>query len=133
MFTVCIVLLIISSGYASSDTLFYPYTNNITDLTIFGSEIWCSTTGGVVHWNIDTGIYEEFTLNDGLPCDQPPGKLGMDSHGHIWVSWNGIYRYNGTSWEHILTDLPDFTAFAAESDGSVWLGCDRQRACALSK
>jgi len=119
---ICSLLCIVFVSHASSDTTYYRYTNGIIDMLVVGDAIWCSTTAGVVRWNRNNGSYREFTINEGMPYHYSPGKLGIDKEGLVWVSWEGIRRYDGSSWELIFDDLPDFTAFALGPDGYIWLG-----------
>jgi len=78
----------------------YTYSNNCTDILSEGQTIWCTTTGGLIKYNIVTGEIRKYLNSDGLG-DISLYSIEIDSNGSIFLGGN-----NGT-----LTKI--------EMDGSI--------------
>ena len=56
--------------------------------------LWIGTTGGLNKFNYRTGIFEHFTVQNGLPNEVVYGIL-PDEDGNLWLSTNkGLSRFN---------------------------------------
>ena len=78
----------------------YTYSNNCTDIISDGQIIWCTTTGGLIKYNITTGEIKKYLNSDGLG-DINLYSIEIDSAGSVFAGGN-----NGT-----LTKI--------ETDGSI--------------
>lgn len=53
-----------------------------------------SVQGGLIHWNLDTGVYRQFTTKDGL-SDDMIYAVYEDDYGFLWLPSNkGLMRFD---------------------------------------
>ena len=54
------------------------------------------------------------------------GRIVQDGKGNLWCAGNGVFRFDGQSWQSIATGngLPSMSIFALVlgQDGNPWLG-----------
>ncbi len=88
--------------------------------------IWSVGNGGVVMWDTETGDYQKFTIEQGLPSN-----VGVDItatiDGAIWLAMSGgISRYAGEQWttfteeDGLVNNYP--RVLAADPNGGLWAG-----------
>lgn len=119
-----------------ADWTAYTDGNTVIQVLVKGNDLWEVTEGGVVRWDIDTGIYQKYTTADGL-INNNVGGMTEDKSGNLWFVTGGITEYNGQSWQ----SLPDINSidslspigvaaiafdnnnnlYAGMSDGSIYL------------
>ncbi|MBN1294802.1 MAG: T9SS type A sorting domain-containing protein [Candidatus Latescibacteria bacterium] len=118
------LMAIISVSQADADGVWKSYTNTnyIYNIAVSGDNIWCGTSGGVVHWNMSDEIYECFTVDDGLPSDFI-NRIGIDAKGEIWAHCDvfGIWIFDGLSWQKRFNDITSFKSMAIDRDGITWI------------
>jgi len=92
--------------------------------------LWTTGKGGVVHWDLETGIHETFGHLDGMPGYSGADIL-TDAQGGIWIRWThptykgyGVSRYYEGQWTHYDTSdgLADdiVNDIKTAPDGKVW-------------
>lgn len=117
--------------------LFYPDQNVYISNRIYsiyydlGGNLWCGTAGGgLIKFNYQTGKYESFTTDNGLPNNIVYGIL-EDKFNNLWLSTNrGIVRLNKLSGQIITFGLSDglqdlefnFSSFLETRDGMMLFG-----------
>lgn len=100
--------------------------DTILGLMMTGNELWATTSGGVIRWDLGNGNQRKFTTQDGLGSDKVR-KIIQDSQGNIWVTSyvSGVSRFNGSGWEsfNVKNGLcSDQTiTLAADKKGGVWV------------
>jgi two-component system, sensor histidine kinase ChiS len=88
---------------------FYTYRNDPTDSASLSNNhiksiledpvqperyLWIGTSGGLNKFNYRTGLFEHYTVQDGLPNEVVYGIL-PDDDGNLWLSTNkGLSRFN---------------------------------------
>jgi two-component system, sensor histidine kinase ChiS len=88
---------------------FYTYRNDPTDPASLSNNhiksilqdpgqpegyLWIGTSGGLNKFNYRTGLFEHYTVQDGLPNEVVYGIL-PDDDGNLWLSTNkGLSRFN---------------------------------------
>jgi ligand-binding sensor domain-containing protein len=94
-------------------------------------DVWVGTSGNGV-FRLGPTDFDHYTLCDGLGQNNARGTL-VETDGTVWVATvthpadggGGISRFDGTSWNTILTGdgvpLGDIIEFALAADGSVWM------------
>jgi len=120
-----LIQAIIIVSYADADGVWKSYTNTnyINDIAVSGDNIWCGSSGGVVHWNMSDETYECFTVDDGLPTNLIQ-HIGIDGNGLIWADFyaSGIWNFDGMGWEKRIVDITSFETMAVDRDGVIWFG-----------
>jgi len=99
--------------------------NDIEDVAVGDSCVWCATTGGLVRWDTTDMSCRKFVTLDGLPsCDVTCVDVAPD--GTVWCGTgdSGVARYDGSSWT-VYTErdgLIDNSVVdvAVSIDGAVW-------------
>ena len=118
------LLTVITLSQVKADGVWKSYTNTnyIYDIAVNGDNIWCGTSGGVMHWNMSDGTYECFTIDEGLPSNLVQ-HIGIDGQGLIWAYFptSGIWVFDGSVWEKKVTDIPNFESMAIDKDGMTWI------------
>ncbi len=96
----------------------YESINDIYDLAFAeDGTLWAVTSGGLVHWDLDTQTYARY------PTDAR--ALAMAPDGTLWLaSEQGLCRFDGISCDTYLVDH-DVQAVAVAPDGMVWVGTER--------
>jgi hypothetical protein len=89
---------------------FYTATNTL----------WVGTTGGVVSWNVGTGVSTTHSTGQTSPAVQ---ALAVAPNGDVWVGTaSGLSRFDGTNWAPQNTGLAsnNIRAIAFGQAGTVW-------------
>jgi ligand-binding sensor domain-containing protein len=129
-YTFIIIIGEVSSVFAEGKWTTYANANGINSLTLIGNDLYNSSSGGVVKWNITTGEIERlFTVSDGIESNWF-NSTAADSCGNIWFATGaGVTRYNGTSYYNYKFYDPNYyneavsmSCIAADKKGTVWAG-----------
>lgn len=115
--------------------------NDIIDLQVSGSTVWCATDGGLVRWEEDYRSPTQYTMDDGLDSNQL-SLLELDREARPWISYernehrSTVTTFDGYDWVNYRrtdTGLPDAKVHAVYFDrnsdmwlGTVWGGIYRQ-------
>jgi signal transduction histidine kinase/DNA-binding response OmpR family regulator len=90
----------------------YWYSGNVTRIRVDGEHL------SMTHYGAESGLRGEMSY-----------FLGFDAHGQLWVGTDqGVGVWDGTRWNHydhgdgLIWDDCDLQGFAAEPDGTVWIG-----------
>lgn len=87
--------------------------------------LWAGGSGGVTHWDIETGEYEKYTAGDGLSGNFIT-SIAQTVDGSVWfgTEGSGISRFDGKKWTTYTTKdgLPSdyIVSLVASSDGNLW-------------
>ena len=121
--------LVLLAGPARADVwTTYAYPNDIRDITRVGQDLWMATTGGVLHYDLTAGQFEQLTRRaSGGPLSQDMTSVAWDDADKrlfFGSSDLGVSEYDPESdhWSR-FEFLPsnDITALAAR-DGIVYIG-----------
>jgi ligand-binding sensor domain-containing protein len=101
----------------------YPSDVPTTDLAIAANgEIWAATTGGVGRYLPVQDAWMNYAEEHGLPTFNAQ-NVAAGPEGEVWAYflWDGIYRFDGESWQKVdgITGLVADVAFSA--DGTPWV------------
>jgi signal transduction histidine kinase/ligand-binding sensor domain-containing protein/ActR/RegA family two-component response regulator len=106
------VVLSVAAAPSGDIWVGYWYSGNLTRIRIDGERFSMS------HFGADAGLRGEMSY-----------FLGFDAHGRLWNGTDqGVRLWDGTRWSQIdhndglIWDDCDLQGFAAEPDGSVWIG-----------
>jgi ligand-binding sensor domain-containing protein len=98
----------------------YESINNIYDLAFApDGTLWAATSGGLVHWNLNTRTYTRYELHG--------SAMAIAPHGSLWLALpHGVCRFDGISCEMFtqaegLKDSEVHT-IAVAREGTVWVG-----------
>ncbi len=81
-----------------------------------------SCIAGKLHAQSQNLIFRNITPDEGLPVNSVT-DVAQDSYGYIWIgSWDGVYRYDGSSFERISNSGRYVTA---DKKGGVWISYNR--------
>jgi ligand-binding sensor domain-containing protein len=89
-------------------------------------DLWAGGPGGVAHWNLTTGDYIKYTMEDGLVGNNVT-SMAQAADGAMWfgVQGAGVSRFDGASWTTFTSadGLPgnNVLSVAATPDGYVWV------------
>lgn len=88
--------------------------------------LWSGGSGGVVHWNIETGKYVKYTTEHGLASNWVT-SIAQTTDGAVWFGtavgasrfkdgmWTTYTKKDGLAGDNVI-------AIAATPDGNVWFG-----------
>lgn len=101
----------------------YPAPVPCVDLSVAPSgEVWAATGGGVGRYLPSEDIWITYTEEHGLPTFHSEAiAAGPDGDVLVYVLWEGVYRFDGASWQavgEIPGGLVSDLAFA--EDGTAW-------------
>jgi len=104
-----------------------------------GHNIWCGTAGGVLCYNVKTGVARMYGMIDGIydvngsvgDMPQPVTGIMVDGDGVVWASWGkGLASFDGRAWKayDVLRDVMNvnvrieyytcsITSMAVDKDG----------------
>lgn len=82
---------------AVGEWITFTSQNDIRDITILDSKIWCATNGGVFSYDIANGSFQQFNNTNGLSSVDAQ-TIKMDNAGNIWVGFgDGALNYYDAS------------------------------------
>lgn len=90
-------------------------------------DLWTSGSGGVVHWEAETGEYIKYTTEDGLASNYVK-SIAQTDDGAMWFGTcsGGISHFDGTHWTTFTTQdglLSNcIQSIAVTPDGALWFG-----------
>jgi signal transduction histidine kinase/CheY-like chemotaxis protein len=106
------VLLAVASARPGEIWVGYWYSGDVTRIRIDGERL------SMTHFGAATGLRGEMSY-----------YLGFDARGHLWNGTDqGVRVFDGARWQQfdhndgLISDDGDLQGFAAEPNGSVWLG-----------
>jgi ligand-binding sensor domain-containing protein len=100
--------------------------NKILDLLATANELWATTSGGIIRWNLENGNNLKYTAQDGLGSNNAR-EIIRDSQGNIWVTCyvSGVSRFDGDKWDsfNVKNGLcsSDTITLAADKKGGIWV------------
>jgi beta propeller repeat protein len=98
----------------------------VLGLLLDGNELWATTPGGVIRWDLRDGSQRKYTTQDGLGSNNVR-EIVRDSQGNIWVTCyvSGVSRFYGDKWESYTVKnglcSDDVITLAADETGGVWV------------
>jgi ligand-binding sensor domain-containing protein len=90
-------------------------------------DLWTGGSGGVVHWDIGTGDYIKYTVENGLASNYVR-SIAQSPDGTLWFGtcWGGVSRFDGSNWTTYNTQdglLQNCVlSITATPDGAMWFG-----------
>ena len=91
-------------------------------------DLWTGGSGGVVHWNHQTGEYTKYTTEHGLASNNVRA-IAQAPDGTLWFGTcrGGISQFDGKQWKTYDDSQKDFpwnciSSIAVASDGTLWFG-----------
>jgi ligand-binding sensor domain-containing protein len=93
----------------------YVSINDIYDLAFAqDGTLWAVTSGGLVHWDLDTQTYIRYPIH--------ARRLAIAPDGTLWLAWmRELYHFDGASCDTYLVDH-NVLAVAVTPDRTVWVG-----------
>lgn len=124
-------MLLLLAGYELAVGAITNFTNaNFTEREAIALEdtatIWIGSRGGVVRWDLNSGLYTKYTTEEGLPSNLVMA-IAVEDGRAVWFGTNfGICRYDGSSWITYTTSdglADNYTeSLAFDSNGTLWAG-----------
>lgn len=100
-FTITIIFFFSSQAFPQRKWANYTNVDDITSIVAgVDSDLWISARGGVIHYDISTGLSKLYTHVDGL-SNNDVTALAVSSSGHIWQAGAGgcgIAEYYNGEW-----------------------------------
>ena len=90
-------------------------------------DLWTAGSGGVVHWDVDTGMYTKYTTEHGLASNYVR-SIAQTADGVLWFGtcWGGLSYFDGKNWKSFTTEdglLSNcIVSMAVTPDGMLWVG-----------
>lgn len=106
----------------------YTNANQVAEIAFDqAGNLWSVGRGGVTRWDITQGIYQTYTIANGL-AENFQTAIVIAANGKIWVgSLSGYLSfYDGVAWGTVARKVGDtITDLAAASDGAIWIGTNQ--------
>ncbi len=106
------VVLSVAAAIPGEIWVGYWYSGSVTRIRVDGEHL------SMTHYGAETGLRGEMSY-----------FLGFDARGQLWVGTDqGVGVWDGARWNHydhgdgLIWDDCDLQGFAAEPDGTVWIG-----------
>ena len=106
------VVLSVAAAIPGEIWVGYWYSGSVTRIRVDGEHL------SMTHYGAEAGLRGEMSY-----------FLGFDAHGQLWVGTDqGVGVWDGARWNHydhsdgLIWDDCDLQGFAAEPDGTVWIG-----------
>lgn len=126
--------LVSDTGISTTDTLdnhdnlprFFATEKPVLDLLADANELWATTPGGVIRWDLQDGSQCKYTTQDGLGNNNVR-EIIRDSQGNIWVTYyaSGVSRFDGNKWDSFTVKnglcSDAVITLAADNKGGVWV------------
>jgi len=95
--------------------------NEVWDVAVApDGNVWMATGGGVVMWDVATGIPRTYTVADGLPTSEV-AEILVAPDGNVWAKGRGWIALFDGSWEALQAPQGvDGPAFGVAPDGTLW-------------
>lgn len=102
--------------------------NNLPDNSIFGfyedsnNNVWISTGNGISCFN---GKSFRNYLNLKTASNTFFNTIETKNHGLLTFGVNGIYKFSGSDFVHILPELDNVRGITCDRKGNLWIGCKK--------
>ena len=116
--------------HTQSDGVWITHTNGnyVNDIAYAGTQLWAATSGGVVHWDTNSGTHVKYTTRDGLASNSVQA-VAIDPTGDKWFGTEaGVSKFDGSSWTTYETTNAGLSgdsvrAVALDGSGAIWFAC----------
>ncbi len=84
--------------------------------------IWICSGGRIFKFRMQTGLKELGKFGNGMVT--PPTALLEDRDGGLWIgtAYQGVYHFDGTSFESVATSHKEIMSLMEDREGSIWAG-----------
>ena len=137
---VCITFIVVNvnATHAAERFEYYTVASSPTNIDVRGGNVWCTTKGGVLCWDIDDSTYVKYTTADGLGSSKYFSTIfASDVNDDVWVikdppdsyytdfvRYSTLFQFNGEFWNGVIGDALAVRDITEDSAGIVWMSHD---------